>query len=191
MRLRSGDEDGHVINFSLLNQTFARCSTVEWACSMRWCVALHKDYLLPECWAFAAVPRNTLYWRKFRYVSEFIFTSSGTLSGPTNSLPIIPAQNMTPPPPCCRLTLDGLLQPFIANLCTSHLICEKNGLEVSLDTFWPIQVADFCAWWLREGEYSVRQACQLCLGVRQLRIPMTPACSNICLLRATFLQILV
>ena len=35
--------------------------------SMWLCVVLHEDYLLPECWAFAAVPRNKLSWRKFPY----------------------------------------------------------------------------------------------------------------------------
>ena len=32
--------------------------------SMRWCVVLHEDYLLPECWAFAAVPRNKIIMKK-------------------------------------------------------------------------------------------------------------------------------
>uniref|UniRef100_A0AAR2IPD9 FtsJ RNA 2'-O-methyltransferase 3 n=1 Tax=Pygocentrus nattereri TaxID=42514 RepID=A0AAR2IPD9_PYGNA len=34
------------------------------------------------------------------YFAEVIFTISGTLKGPTSSLPMIPAQNMTLPPPC-------------------------------------------------------------------------------------------
>ena len=112
MELSSGDEDRHVIYFSILPLASNFCLLLEFnsgKSNMRWCVVLHEDYLLPECWAFAAVPRNK---RRFRYVSVFIFTPSGTLSGPTSSLPIIPAQNMTLPPPCCRLTLDGLLQPF-------------------------------------------------------------------------------
>ena len=32
--------------------------------SMRWCVVLHKDYLLPECWVFAAVPRSKIILKK-------------------------------------------------------------------------------------------------------------------------------
>ena len=69
-----------------------------------------------------------LSWRKFRYVSAFIFKPSGTLNGPTSSLPITPAQNMTPPPHCCRLTLDGLLQPF-----TSQPLHKPSGpLRVAL-----------------------------------------------------------
>ena len=66
--------------------------------SMRRCVVLHEDYILPgQCWAFAAVPRNKIILKKVsvRY-SAFIFTPSGTLNRPTSSLPIIPAQNMTP-----------------------------------------------------------------------------------------------
>ena len=61
-------------------------------------------------------------WRKFRYVSTFIFTPPGTLNEPTSSLPITPAQNMTPPPHCCRLTLDGFLQPF-----TSQPLHQPSG----------------------------------------------------------------
>uniref|UniRef100_A0A8C9X1C8 Uncharacterized protein n=1 Tax=Sander lucioperca TaxID=283035 RepID=A0A8C9X1C8_SANLU len=32
--------------------------------------------------------------------ADVIFTPSGTLRGPTSSVPMIPAQSMTPPPPC-------------------------------------------------------------------------------------------
>ena len=110
---------------------------------------------------------------------------SGTLYRPTSSLPIIPAQNMTQ-----RGSGEKTLGTRLTTLLSSHswwfaaalykstsapaiwsiegcsaLICEKNGPEVCFDIL-PIQVAHFCAWWLREGEYSISQAWQLCRGSR-------------------------
>ena len=180
MELSSGDEDRHVIYFSILPLASNFCLLLEFnsgKSNMRWCVVLHEDYLLPECWAFAAVPKNKIIWIKFRYVSAFIFTPPGTLNGPTSSLPIILAQNMTPPPPCCRLTLDGLQQPVTSQplkqlsgpsrvalhlkKVQTVLLKERSG-SLSWHTFWLNQVDDFCAWWLSEGEYSVSQAWQLC-----------------------------
>ena len=45
-----------------------------------------------------------------------------------------PAQNMTPPPPCCRLTLDSLLQPFTSQPLhqPSHLWKERSESEYSV-----------------------------------------------------------
>ena len=167
MGLRSGDEDGHVINCSLLNPTFARYSTVERA-ACDGALSCMKIIFFLNAGRLLRYQGIKLSWRKFRYVSAFIFKPSGTLNGPTSSLPIIPAQNMTPPP-CCRRTLDSLLQPFTSQPLhqpsgqiedCSALIYGKNGLEVCLD----IDFADFCAWRLRVGGYSVSEAWQLCWG---------------------------
>ena len=118
-----------------------------------------------------------LSWRKFRYVSAFIFKPSGTLNGPTSSLPITPAQNMTPPPHCCRLTLDGLLQPF-----TSQPLHQPFGpLRVALhSSFEPIRLQDFrirtsqwrkqimwkhCAFCLKSLVVETRKCLQGCFNV--------------------------
>ena len=45
------------------------------------------------------------------YPSKVIFTPSGILKGPSSSLPMIPAQNMTLPPPSWRHSLVGTLWP--------------------------------------------------------------------------------
>ncbi len=60
--------------------------------------------------------RNSIYF------AEVIFTPSGTLKGPTSSLPMIPAQNMTPPPPCWRRSLVGRWWPS-----TNHPLLHPSG----------------------------------------------------------------
>ena len=121
MGLRSCYEDDHVTNFTLLNPIFAKYSTVERA-ACDGALSCMKIIFFLNAGRLLQYQGIKLSWRKFQYVSAFIFTPSVTLSGPTSTLPIIPAQNMTPPPPCCRLTLDGLLQPF-----TSQPLHQPSG----------------------------------------------------------------
>ena len=107
-------------------------------------VVLHGDYIFfLNAGRLLRYQSIKLSWRKFLYVSVFIFTPSGTLNGPTSSLPIIQAQNMTPPPPYCMSShswcfaaaiYKSTSAPAIWSIeCCSAFICRKNSLEVCLD----------------------------------------------------------
>src|SRR4029434_6122165 len=79
--------------------------------------------------------------RNSTYFAEVIFTPSGTLKGPTSSLPMIPAQNMTPATslltsqPCWDMVAihQPSTTPSIWTIkgCTA-LIRKQNSLKVSL-----------------------------------------------------------
>ncbi len=84
---------------------------------------MHEDDFAAEGTVLLFVPwkkvvRNSIYFAKV------IFTPSGTLKGPTSSLPMIPAQNMTPPPPCWRRSLVGTWWPS-----TNHPLLHPSGLS--------------------------------------------------------------
>ena len=101
-----------------------------------------------------------LSWRKFRYVSAFIFTPSVTLNGPTSSLPIISAQNMRLPPPCCRLTLDDLLQPSGPSRVSLHSSVKRTVWKSVLTYF----LGHWSHWFLCLMVQGVWQAWQLRWG---------------------------
>lgn len=62
-----------------------------------------KMIFLRNAWFFFLNHGRKCCLRNSTYIMEVIFTPSGILKGPTISLPMIPAQNITPPPPCwCR-----------------------------------------------------------------------------------------
>ena len=166
----------YVINFSVVNPMLLRYSTVEpGACDgalscIKIIFFLNAGYLL----RYQGVK---LSWRKFRYVSAFILTASGneptSSSDPQAHLPCnypIPKHNTTLLSSHILMVCYGSLE---ANLWTSYLVhrgllCthlwkERSG-SLSWHTFWPIQVAEFRAWWWRESEYSVSQVWQLCWG---------------------------
>ena len=158
MGLRSGGEDDHVINFSLLNPTFARYSTVERA-ACDGALSCMKIIFFLNAGRLLRYQGIKLSWRKFQYVSAFIFTPSGTLKSPKHDTTTTLLSSHS------WWFAAALYKPTSAQAIwsiegCSALICGKNGLDVCLD----IQFADFCAWWLREGEYWVSQARQLCWG---------------------------
>ena len=141
MELSSGDEDRHVIYFSILPLASNFCLLLEFnsgKSNMRWCVVLHEDYLLPECWAFAAVPRNKLSWRKFPYCT--------LVSSSLRHLELWKGQQAH-----CQLSqlktwhhhlvVVALLivcsSPLQVNLCTSHLVKSRIALHSSMErTVW-------------------------------------------------------
>ena len=69
--------------------------------------------------------------KNFVYDWAVIFSPSGTRNGPIATFPINAAQNITPPPPCFRLALDGFVVPF-----TSEPLHHPSGpSKVALHSF--------------------------------------------------------
>ena len=77
--------------------------------------------------------------RNSTYFAMVIITPSGTLKGPTSSLPMI-NQNMTLPPPCWHCSLIGTWWPsttpsvWIIQGC-SALIRKQDSLKINLHGF--------------------------------------------------------
>ena len=126
--------------------------------SMRWCVVLHEnDFTLQGMdriyhgrkWAV----RNPIYF------AEVILTPSGTLEGPTNSLPMIPAHNITPLPPCWCHSLVGTgwpspnhpeLHPSRQSNVARHSSVNKNVWKWVFMYFWA-HCNHFSLWALVKG----------------------------------------
>ena len=136
MGLRSGDEDGHVINFSLLNPTFARYSTVERA-ACDGALSCMKIIFFLNAGRLLRYQGIKLSWRKFRYVSAFIFTPSGTLKeGQQAHCQLSQLKTWHH-----HLVVVALLivcsSPLQVNLCTSHLVKSRIVLHSSMErTVW-------------------------------------------------------
>ncbi len=124
------------------------------------------------------------------YFAEVIFTPSGTLKGPTSSLPMIPAQNMTPPPPCWRRSLVGtwwpstshpLLHPSVPSRVARHSSVNKTVWKLVFMYVWA-HCNRFCLCSLVRGGRIVG----LCTTASSWRIlhlevcgtPEAPAASN-------------
>lgn len=92
--------------------------------SMRWCFVMHEDDFVTESAVLLFVPWKKVVCQKLHILNQVIFTPSGTLKGSTSSLslPLIPAQNMTPPPPCWHRSLVGTWWPF-----TNHPPLHPSG----------------------------------------------------------------
>ena len=116
MQLRSGDEGDHSISRSPLMLFDAKNSQVSldaWAGALP-CMNIH-------------ICLNVRFWERYEGNElsvknsmqhlQSILTQSGTLNGPIRLLPTVPAQNLTPPPSCWRLSLIGTLLPSRIQLC--------------------------------------------------------------------------
>ena len=150
MRLRSGDEDGHVINFSLLNPTFSRYSTVERAACDGALSCMNIIFFLNA-------------GRLLRYLGMKLLSSPSLLS--SHSWWFAAAVYSQP-----------LHQP-------SHLWKEWSGSLswhfLALSSRW------FLCLVVKGGWILGFRGLETVLRIRQrvvLAIPLTPACSNICLL---------
>ena len=167
MGLRSGDEDGHVINFSFFNPNLATYSTVERA-ACDGALSCIKIIFFLNAGRFLRYQGIKLSWRKFPYVS--ICSSLRHLELWTGQQAHCHLSKPTTWHHHRRLVVVSLLmvccRRLQANFCTSHLVhrgllCahlwKERFRSLSWHTLWPIRVADFCAWWLRECEYSVSQ----------------------------------
>ena len=174
--------------------TFARYSTVERA-ACDGALSCMKIIFFLNAERLLRYQGKNLFWIKFRYVSAFIFTPSGTLNRPNKLIANYPSPKY--------VTTTSLLSShswwFAAALYKptsapaiwsiegcSALICGKNGLEVCLAHFLALSSRWFLCLVVKGGWILCFTDLPIVLRIRQrvvLVIPLTPACSNItCLL---------
>ena len=109
-----GDDVIYIINSLLLYPTFVYRREIVKRTSFDGALSCMKIIFLRNAILFfydTTEQSNSACFRKSGWV-VFILTPSGILNGTTISLPIIiPARNITPQPPCCRLNLFGFWAP--------------------------------------------------------------------------------
>ncbi len=142
--LRSGEDGGHTMSFSPFMPIAANDTEVFFAA---WDGALScmKKILLRKAQFFFLYHGRKWSVRNSIYFAEVIFTPSGTLKGPTSSLPMILAQNMTPPPPCWCRSLVGtwwpstnhpLLHPSVPSRVARHSSVNKTVWKLVFMYVW-------------------------------------------------------
>ena len=179
---------GHVINFSHLNPTFARYCTLYSTVERAACdgaLSCMKIIFFLNAGRLLQYQGIKLSWRKFQYVSAFIFTPSGTLKSPKHDTTTTLLSSHS------WWFAAALYKPTSAPAIwsiegCSALICGKNGLEVCLAHFLALSSRWFLCLVVKGGWILCFTDLPIVLRIRQrvvLVIPLTPACSNItCLL---------
>ncbi len=155
---------------------------------------MQEDDFAAEGTVLLFVPWKKVVSQKLYILCRGHFHTFRDPKGPTSSLPMIPAQNMTPPPPCWRRSLVGtwwpstnhpLLHPSGPSRVTRHSSVNKTVWKLVFMYVWA-HCNRFCLCALVRGGRIVG----LCTTASFWRIlhlevcgtPEAPAASNTCLL---------
>ena len=157
MGFRSGEFGGQIISNSFTNPRDFKTAVVAFA-ACDGALSCMKTTLFSRDEGRSSNHGSSAVFKNSQYVAAVNFNPSGTRNGPTSSSPMMPAQIITPPPPCWRLILVWHVLP----LYTQPLAQPSGPSNVALDS--SVNSTKFISVFMYFFDHSIRK--RRCLGVR-------------------------